>query len=78
MESTLSTLAELAANLLKLERRVETPSLDTAAHDAMGWDELMPFPQQAESLSPPVAALANAIPTRSRVTVLRLIDGGLA
>lgn len=76
MESTLSTLAEIAANLLKLERRAETAVIDTATHDAMGWDELMPFARTNESLSQPFAALG--VPTRSRVTVLRLVEGGLA
>lgn len=76
MESTLSTLAELAANLLKLERRAETSLLDTAAHDAMGWEELMPFARTTEPLSSPVTALV--VPPRSRVTVLRVIEGGLA
>jgi len=72
----LSTLAELAANLLKLERRAETSLLDTAAQDAMGWEELMPFARMTEPLSSPVTALV--VPTRSRVTVLRVIEGGLA
>jgi hypothetical protein len=76
MESTLSTLAELAANLLKLERRAETTLLDTAAQDAMGWEELMPFTQTSEALNTVVTTCA-ATP-RSRVTVLRLIEGGLA
>lgn len=72
MESTLSTLAELAANLLKLERRAETAVIDTATHDAMGWEELMPFARTNAAMSQPV------ITPRSRVTVLRVIEGGLA
>jgi hypothetical protein len=76
MESTLSTLAELAANLLKLERRLDVMVTDTATHDAKGWDELMPFFAVAETTGQPTAALA--VLPRSRVTVLRLIEGGLA
>jgi hypothetical protein len=72
MESTLSTLAELAANLRKLERRAETTLLDTAAHDAMGWEELMPLGQTSECRT------AIDIAPRSRVTVLRVIEGDLA
>lgn len=72
----MSTLAELAANLLKLERRAETTLLDTAAHDAMGWDELMPFTRTTESVNTSVTSLAGA--PRNRVTVLRVIEGGLA
>jgi len=52
MESTLSTLAELAANLLKLERRAENTSLDTAARDAMEREELMSFAHTTEPESP--------------------------
>lgn len=72
----MSTLAELAANLRKLERRAETTLLDTAAHDAMGWEELMPFGQATGCMAAPVTALDIA--PRSRITVLRVIEGDLA
>jgi hypothetical protein len=72
MESTLSTLAELAANLRKLERRAETTLLDTAAHDATGWEQLMPLGQSTKCMT------ALDIAPRSRITVLRVIEGDLA
>lgn len=76
MEPTLSTLAEIAANLLKLERRVGSTLSDTAAQDAKAWEELMPFGPAPHLLGQPVLAHAPISP-RPRVTVLRLLGGGL-
>jgi hypothetical protein len=74
MESTLSTLSEIAANLMKRERGNEVVTLGIAELDAQGWDELMGF----SALRGQPQMLENLAPSASHMTVLRLIQGGLA
>ena len=80
MEPALSTLAEIAANLLKLERRAAAPEPDRLTLDSLGWDALMPL--SAVTALPgdttPMLGQENVEASRSRITVLRLINGGLA
>jgi hypothetical protein len=80
MEPALSTLAEIAANLLKLERRAAAPEPDRLTLDSLGWDALMPLSAVTDAPGDTLPAVihANAGAHKSRITVLRLIDGGLA
>ncbi len=80
MESTLSTLSEIAANLLKRERVTRVSPEEVAAQDSVGWDALMTdarlgdIHQWQASLSQHIADN----PGQRRVTVLRVIEGGMS
>jgi hypothetical protein len=82
METALSTLEEIAANLMALELRADKTQAKLFALDDAGWEELMPrsraeapdyFP--AQTFAPD---LLVQMPPRSKITVLRLIKGGLS
>ncbi|WP_268800894.1 hypothetical protein [Pseudomonas huanghezhanensis] len=74
----MSTLAEIAANLLKREPRAETLLSNTAALDAATWDELMPFASEEVMGNQASAMQAQIASPRRGLTVLQLINGGLA
>jgi hypothetical protein len=80
MESTLSTLSEIAANLLKRERVTRVSAEEVAAQDSAGWDALMTDARHGDihqwqaSLSQHIADNHG----QRRVTVLRVIEGGLS
>ncbi|WP_341521562.1 hypothetical protein AABC73_26520 [Pseudomonas sp. G.S.17] len=78
----MSTLEEIAANLMALELRADQTQAKLFALDDAGWEELMPrsraeapdyFP--AQTFAPD---LLVQMPPRSKITVLRLIKGGLS
>jgi hypothetical protein len=82
METALSTLEEIAANLMALELRADRTQAKLYAQDAAGWDELMPTSRRndvdyfpAQTFAP---ELIVQMPPRSKITVLRLIKGGLS
>ncbi|MFJ5296515.1 hypothetical protein ACIQAL_08320 [Pseudomonas sp. NPDC088368] len=80
MEPALSTLSEIAANLLKRERMTEGSSAKGVAQDAMGWEQLMALSKEKD-VHKWQAALNEMIshtPGKRRVTVLRVIEGGLS
>jgi hypothetical protein len=80
MEPTLSTLSEIAANLLKRERLNESVGAGIAAQEAMGWEQLMTLSREKD-VHKWQAALNQLIennPGKRRVTVLRVIEGGLS
>jgi hypothetical protein len=80
MEPTLSTLSEIAANLLKRERVTRVSAEEVAAQDSAGWDELMTDARHTDihqwqaSLSQHIADNQG----QRRVTVLRVIEGGMS
>lgn len=80
MESALSTLEEIAANLMALELRADRTQSKLYAQDAAGWEELMPISRRNEADYFPAQTFATeqVMPSRSKITVLRLIKGGLA
>jgi hypothetical protein len=75
MESILSTLSEIAANLMKRERGNQVVTPDLVLQDSLGWDELMPRNAMAGGGAQVVGNLSTGA---SHLTVLRLIQGGLA
>jgi len=80
MEPALSTLSEIAANLLKRERLNESVGAGIAAQEAMGWEQLMTLSREKD-VHKWQAALNQLIennPGKRRVTVLRVIEGGLS
>jgi hypothetical protein len=70
-EPILSTIAEIAANLLKLELRAETFISNTAGQQAMAGDELMAFFKVAEGGNFQSERIpdSNSIPLISSLTV---------
>jgi hypothetical protein len=81
MESVVSTLEELAANLKALELRAATTQAHLFALDDAGWDELMPTAKKPDHRNDPPEPRLASVPIRApltRFTVLRLINGGLA
>jgi hypothetical protein len=80
METTLSTLEEMAANLMALELRAERSQATLFAQDAEGWDELMTLfkSDSYHTLPPELMASSELVTQGSRITVLRLIEGGLS
>gem|GEM_PF-1133031 len=75
-----STLSEIAANLLKLETLTPQASANSALNEGMGWEQLMALSQEKDIVKWQ-AALSELIdnnPGKRRVTVLRVIEGGLA
>lgn len=80
LEPVVSTLSEIAANLLKRERMAEAANESSAAPQGMGWQELLALSQEKD-IHKWQAALNELIadnPGKRRVTVLRVIEGGLA
>ncbi|HXR01424.1 MAG TPA: hypothetical protein VN798_13630 [Pseudomonas sp.] len=76
----MSTLSEIAANLLKRERLNESVGAGIAAQEAMGWEQLMTLSREKD-VHKWQAALNQLIennPGKRRVTVLRVIEGGLS
>ncbi|MFK3973706.1 hypothetical protein ACI2KS_23615 [Pseudomonas sp. NPDC087358] len=76
----MSTLSEIAANLLKRERLNESVGAGIAAQEAMGWEQLMTLSRERD-VHKWQAALNQLIennPGKRRVTVLRVIEGGLS
>ncbi|HEX8591695.1 MAG TPA: hypothetical protein VF682_00180 [Pseudomonas sp.] len=80
MESALSTLEEIAANLMARELMADRNQSRLFALDAAGWDELMPASRMDEPDYFPAQTLAPEllIAPRSKITVLHLIKGGLS
>lgn len=80
MEPALSTLSEIAANLMKRERMTEGSGAETAAQDAMGWEQLMTLSKEKDvhKWQAALTELVNNAPGKRRVTVLRVIEGGLS
>jgi sulfur carrier protein ThiS len=80
MEPALSTLSEIAANLLKRERAIDGSGVDIIPASMMGWEQLMALSKETDVLKWQ-AALNKLIadnPGKRRVTVMRVIQGGLA
>jgi len=78
MEPIVSTLSEIAANLLKRERIAESTTAGVATQ-AAGWEQLMAIAQESD-IHKWQAALNRHIannPGKRRVTMLRVIQGGL-
>ena len=80
MEPTLSTLSEIAANLLKRERMAEGSGVEVATQDAMGWERLMALSREKDvhAWQAALNEMISQTPGPRRVTVLRVIEGGLA
>lgn len=80
MEPALSTLSEIAANLLKRERMTASSSEETTAQDAMGWEQLMTLSKEKDvhKWQAALNELISNAPEKRRVTVLRVIKGGLS
>jgi hypothetical protein len=78
MEPILSTLSEIAANLLKRERLNEGTGV--AAPEAMGWEQLMTLSREKDvhKWQTALNQLIENNPGQRRVTVLRIIQGGLS
>jgi hypothetical protein len=75
-EPAMSTLSEIAANLLKREDSPE----QAGPRGPMGWEQLMMLSKEKDILKWQ-AALSRLIadnPGQRRVTVMRVIQGGLA
>lgn len=80
MEPTLSTLSEIAANLLKRERVTRVSPEEVAAQDSAGWDELMTDARH-DDIHQWQAALSQHMADNQgprRMTVLRVIEGGMS
>ncbi len=80
MEPALSTLSEIAANLLKRQRMTEGSSADVVPQSTMDWEQLIALSKESD-VGKWQAALSQHIATRTgkrRVTVLRVIQGGLS
>jgi hypothetical protein len=82
MEPALSTLSEIAANLLKRERMAEggSTSAGTIAQQAVGLEQLMALSREKDvhKWQEALSQLIADNPGKRRVTVLRVIEGGLA
>ena len=75
----MSTLSEIAANLLKREPIAESASA-TVGTQAAGWEQLMEIAKETD-VHKWQAALNRHIannPGKRRVTMLRVIKGGLS
>ncbi|HEX8594603.1 MAG TPA: hypothetical protein VF682_15200 [Pseudomonas sp.] len=76
----MSTLSEIAANLLKREDSPENAVTQAGPRGPMGWEQLMTLSKEKDILKWQ-AALSRLIadnPGQRRVTVMRVIQGGLA
>jgi hypothetical protein len=79
-EPAMSTLSEIAANLLKREDSPEDTVAQAGPRGPMGWEQLMMLSQEKDVLKWQ-AALSRLIadnPGQRRVTVMRVIQGGIA
>lgn len=79
MEPIVSTLSEIAANLLKRERNAESASASVETQ-VSGWEQLMAIANETD-VHKWQAALNRHIannPGKRRVTMLRVIEGGLS
>lgn len=79
MEPIVSTLSEIAANLLKRERNAESASASVDTQ-LSGWEQLMAIASETD-VHKWQAALNRHIannPGKRRVTMLRVIEGGLS
>lgn len=80
MEPVVSTLSEIAANLLKRERITEGSSATVAAQGVMDWEQVMALSEQSNVPAWQAALnqhIADSLEKR-RTTVLRVIEGGLS
>jgi hypothetical protein len=80
MEPALSTLSEIAANLLKRERMAEGSNAGTTAQQAVGLEQLMALSREKDvhKWQEALSQLIADSPGKRRVTVLRVIEGGLS
>jgi predicted metal-dependent peptidase len=79
-EPAMSTLSEIAANLLKREDSPEISAAQAGPRGPMGWEQLMMLSKEKDILKWQ-AALSRLIadnPGQRRVTVMRVIQGGLS
>jgi hypothetical protein len=76
----LSTLSEIAANLLKRERMAEGSNAVTTAQQAVGLEQLMALSREKDvhKWQEALSQLIADNPGKRRVTVLRVIEGGLS
>jgi predicted metal-dependent peptidase len=76
----LSTLSEIAANLLKREHMTEAPGAQGAAPAGMGWEQLMALSREKDVLKwqAQLSDLISRTQGQRRVTVMRVIQGGLS
>lgn len=76
----MSTLSEIAANLLKRERMIEATSAVAAAQGTMGWEQLLALSKEKDvhRWQAALSELISNTPGKRRVTVLRVIKGGLS
>jgi predicted metal-dependent peptidase len=75
----MSTLSEIAANLMKREDSPEPTAIQGGPRGPMGWEQLLMLSQEKDVLKWQ-AALSRLIadnPGQRRVTVMRVIQGGL-
>ena len=76
----MSTLSEIAANLLKREDSPEQAAAQAGPRGPISWEQLMMLSKEKDILKWQ-AALSRLIadnPGQRRVTVMRVIQGGLA
>ena len=76
----MSTLSEIAANLLKREHMTQAANESMVSQEGMGWQQLLALSQEKD-IHKWQASLNDLIannPGTRRVTVLRVIEGGLA
>lgn len=79
-EPAMSTLSEIAANLLKREGSPEISAAQAGPRGPMGWEQLMMLSKEKDIVKWQ-AALSRLIadnPGQRRVTVMRVIQGGLS
>jgi predicted metal-dependent peptidase len=79
-EPAMSTISEIAANLSKREDSPEKAATQAGPRGPMGWEQLMMLSKEKDVLKWQ-AALSRLIadnPGQRRVTVMRVIQGGLA
>lgn len=76
----MSTLSEIAANLLKRERMTQAANESMAAPQGMGWQDLLALSQEKDihKWQSALNDLIDRNPGARRVTVLRVIEGGLS
>ncbi|WP_296260370.1 MULTISPECIES: hypothetical protein [unclassified Pseudomonas] len=76
----MSTLSEIAANLMKRERMAELSSAQLMAQDEMGWEQLMTLSRERDvhKWQAALTELISHTPVKRRVTVLRVIKGGMS
>ncbi|MDD1965858.1 hypothetical protein NPS29_11050 [Pseudomonas putida] len=76
----MSTLSEIAANLLKRERMAEGSNAVTTAQQAVGLEQLMALSREKDvhKWQEALSQLIADNPGKRRVTVLRVIEGGLS